>query len=333
MLALTSAWRERLLRAAERKLPALTRLKASEALPIVLDRRRIYVIPTAFGLFFGVFLAAMTLGALNYNNNPALILCFLLASVSHSGLLLGFLALRGVRLREVVGVPVHAGEALSLRLRFDAIEPRQRQGLVLRRDTCMNSFALNGDAAAEVTLAVPTSRRGWMKLGRIELSMRRPLGMFVCWSWLHPPTELLIYPALEANPPSLPLAGGEGAPVRQRGPEEEVHGLRDYRVGDPLRSIAWKRSAQQARTLVKEFESPAGRDVRLDWDRLPGLALEQRISRLATWVVEAERRGCSSELRLPGQTFGPGRGRAHLQACLHALALYEPAGHDVVGRS
>ncbi len=332
MLAMTSAWRERLLRVAESKLPALTRLKASEAMPITLDRRRIYVIPTRFGLFFGVFLAAMTLGALNYNNNPALILCFLLASVAHSGLLLGFLAMRGVRLQEVIGEPVHAGEPLNVRLRFDAVELRQRQGLVLRRDTGVSSFSLGTDSAAEVTLQVPTQRRGWMKLGRIELSMRRPLGMFVCWSWLHPPTELLIFPALEATPPPLPLAGSEGSPVRQRGPEEEVHGLRDYRVGDPLRSIAWKRSAQQARTLVKEFESPAGRDVQLDWDRLAGLGLEQRISRLATWVVESERRGCSSELRLPGQTFGPARGRAHLHACLRALALYEPVGPDTVQR-
>lgn len=329
---MTSAWRERLLRAAETKLPALTRLKASEPLPISLDRRRIYVIPTRFGLFFGVFLAAMTLGALNYNNNPALILCFLLASISHTGLLLGFLALRGVRLQEVGGMSVHAGESVSLRLRFDASERRQRQGLVLRRDTCVSRFDLTADAAAEVTLLVPAQRRGWMKIGRIELSMRRPLGMFVCWSWLHPPTELLIFPALEANPPPLPHAGGEGSPVRQRGPEEEVHGLRDYRVGDPLRSIAWKRSAQQSRTLVKEFESPAGRDLTFDWDRLSGIGLEQRISRLATWVVEAERRGCRSELRLPGQVFGPARGRAHLHACLQALALIEATAAETVGQ-
>ncbi|MGQ0800011.1 MAG: DUF58 domain-containing protein [Pseudomarimonas sp.] len=332
MRAMTSAWRERLLRAAEAKLPALTRLKASEALPITLDRRRIYVVPTQFGLFFGAFLAAMTLGALNYNNNPALILCFLLASVAHSGLLLGFLALRGVRLQEVIGEPVHAGESVNVRLRFDAAEPRQRHGLVLRRNSDISSFALGTDAGTEVTLQVPTSLRGWLKLGRVELSMRRPLGMFVCWSWLHPPTQLLIFPALEANPPPLPLAGGEGSPVRQRGPEEEVHGLRDYRVGDPLRSIAWKRSAQQARTLVKEFESPAGHDVQLDWDRLPGLGMEQRISRLATWVVESERRGCTSELRIPGQTLGPARGRAHLHACLRALALYETTGADGVQR-
>ena len=42
--------RARLLAVAERRLPALTRLRRAEPLPIRLDRRRIYVLPTGFGL-------------------------------------------------------------------------------------------------------------------------------------------------------------------------------------------------------------------------------------------------------------------------------------------
>ena len=282
--------------------------------------------PTRFGVFFGAFLAVMTLGALNYNNNPALILCFLLASVAHSGLLLGFLAIRGVRLLEVAGAAVHAGAPLTLRLRFDAVQPRQRNGLVLRRGDAITSFSLNPGIATDVSLPIATERRGWLKIGRIELSMRRPLGMFVCWSWLHPDDQVLVYPALEASAPALPIAGDDGQMRRLRGPEEDVHGLRDYRVGDPLRTIAWKRSAQYGQTLVKEFESPAGRDAVLDWQLLGGLPYEQRISRLARWLVDAERHGCRSELRLPGQTIGPGRGSAHLDAGLRALALLDTPG-------
>jgi uncharacterized protein (DUF58 family) len=267
----------------------------------------------------------MTLGALNYNNNPALILCFLLASVAHSGLLMGFLGLRGLRLVDVAAAPVHAGEQLQLQLRFDAVEARRRGGLVVHRGDAVGSFDLPDAQPAWLQLAVPTTRRGWLAAGRIELSMRRPLGMFVCWSWLHPDRKLLVYPAPEINAPPLPLAGGDGAPRRQRGPAEEVHGLRDYRAGDPLRSIAWKRSAQQGRTLVREFESPAGHDAVLDWQALSGLSLEQRISRLTSWMLEAERIGCSSELRLPDQRIGPDRGRLHLHSCLQALALLEAA--------
>ncbi len=317
---------EALLRAAERRLPALTRLKAAETLPVTLDRRRIYVLPTRFGLFFGGFLAVMTLGALNYNNNPALILCFLLASVAHSGLLIGFLGLRGLRLREAAAEPVHAGEPLALRLRFDAVEPRARRGLLLRQDERRAHFCVDGDRIAEAALVLPTVRRGWLPIGRIEVSVRRPFGMFVCWSWVNPDTRVLVYPALEEHPPALPIAGGDGQPRRQRGPDEEVHGLRDYTVGDPLRTIAWKRSAQLERTVVKEFESPAGRDVVLDWSEHAELPPEARIRRLASWLVLSERLGCSSELRLPDQRIGPGRGRSHLHEGLRALALLDVPG-------
>jgi len=324
--AADTRWSARLLRLAEDRLPALTRLKTPESLPIVLDRRRIYVLPTRFGLFFGVFLGAMTLGALNYNNNPALILSFLLASVAHSGLLLSYLGLRGLRLLDVSAAPVHAGEPITLRLRFDAIERRQRDGLVLRRESRRAGFGLSPDGPADVDLVLPTERRGWLPVGRIEVSQRRPFGMFVAWSWLHPERRVLIYPALEAQPPPLPGAGDEGTPQRRRGPDEDVHGLRDYRVGDPLRAVAWKRSAQAGRTLVREFESPVGRDAVLDWETLGALAGEQRIRRLARWAVDAERGGRRSELRIPGQRIGPGRGADHLHACLRALALLDLNG-------
>ncbi len=324
-MPLAERW-EGLLRRAEARLPALTRLKTPEALPTTLDRRRIYVLPTRFGLFFGLMLAAMTLGGLNYNNNPALILCFLLASAAHTGLLVAYLGLRGLRLQEVSADPVHAGQPVALRFRFDAQEARWRRGLVLRRATTRRAFDLGPQGHADVTLEVPTMQRGWLDVGRVELSIRRPLGMFVAWSWLHPQRRVLVYPALEANPPPLPGSGAQGRPRRQRGPEEEVHALRDYRGGDPLRSVAWKRSAQLGRMLVREFESPSGHDAVLDWEQLRGLATEARIRRLARWVVDAERTGRRSELRIPGERLGPARGPAHLHACLRALALLDVAG-------
>ena len=85
------------------------RPRGPEPLPIALHRRRIYVLPTPFGLFFAALLATMTLGGLNYSNNPALILCFLMLSVMLSALLRGYLNLSGVRLVSLDAAPVHAG--------------------------------------------------------------------------------------------------------------------------------------------------------------------------------------------------------------------------------
>jgi uncharacterized protein (DUF58 family) len=321
MAAVLSGWRERALQVAERRLPALTRLKRPEPLPITIDRRRIYVLPTRYGLFFAALLAVMTLGALNYNNNPALILCFLLASVAHTSLLRAYLCLRGLRLEQVGADPVHAGHPQRLRLLFGAAEARLRRGLVVRQSGSARAFGMGGQTHVEVRLERPTVRRGLHHVGRIELSTRHPLGLFVAWSWLNPEVEVLVHPALEIDAPPLPGRGDRGEPRRRRGLDEEPHSLRDYRGGDPMRLVAWKRSAQAGRLMVREYESPAGADVVLDWRELAGLEPELRIRRLARWIVEAEREGMRSTLKLPSGNLGPGSGSAHVQACLRALAL------------
>jgi uncharacterized protein (DUF58 family) len=57
------------------------------------------------------------------------------------------------------------------------------------------------------------------------------------------------------------------------------------------------------------------------------LGLEARLSRLAGWVIAAERGGAHYGLRLPGREIAPGRGDAHRAACLEALALFgAPSG-------
>ena len=120
---MTSAARElgaRALGIAERRLPALTRLRRIEPLPVQLNRRRIYVLPTGFGLLFSVLLVVMLIGALNYGNNPALLLTCLLGAAAGGSVFAGFRILSGLVLVQVRADPAHAGEPLQLQLRFAA---------------------------------------------------------------------------------------------------------------------------------------------------------------------------------------------------------------------
>ena len=58
----------------------LARQRAS--LPLRLSRRRIYVLPTRAGTVFAFFLLAMLVAAINYTNNLAFLLTFLLGRIS-----------------------------------------------------------------------------------------------------------------------------------------------------------------------------------------------------------------------------------------------------------
>nr|WP_243708193.1 DUF58 domain-containing protein [Luteimonas arsenica] len=306
-----------------RRLESLARPRGPEPLPVDLDRRRIYILPTTFGAFFALLLAVMLVGALNYNNNPALLLALLLAGTGNTTLFVAHLQLSGLRVAAVDAEPVVAGMPMMLRVHLRADPGRVRRGLRLAVDD-RHAFASLADGAGEVRLALPTRRRGWLHPGRITLSTTRPLGLARAWAYVWPNGALLVYPRPEAEGPPLPLGAGDASQARMHPAGDDVHHLRAWRRGDSRRAIAWKPSARQGSLLVREYEQPQGADVVLDWTLL-ALPHEARISRLARWVDEAEREGRRYRLQLPQQAIGPARGAAHRHACLRALALLPAA--------
>lgn len=308
-------WRDRL--------AGLARPRETEALPARLDRRRIYVLPTAFGLFFATLLGAMLLGALNYNNNPALLLALLLAAAGLASLIVAHLQLSGLRLVALSADPVAAGQPLRLALLLDGEGARARRGLRLQcLDTAAGVAQVPAGAPVEAILELPTERRGWLDPDRIRVETTQPLGLARAWAWFRPDAALLVYPRPEPHGPPLPEDPGQAGRARRHATGDELHHLRPYRPGDARNAIAWKPSARRDQLLVREYERPAAAEVRLDWRALAALPRERRIARLARWVDEAEREGRRYRLSLPGQpALGPAQGPAHRHACLRALAL------------
>jgi uncharacterized protein (DUF58 family) len=177
---------------------------------------------------------------------------------------------------------------------------------------------------AEVVLAVPAPRRGWLPLGRVMLETRFPLGLFRAWSHVELDARCLVYPRPERSP--LPPLSGEATAGALRTPtpgSDDFAGLRGYQRSDSPRHIAWKAVARSHEMLTKQFAGEAAAELWLDARLLPhGLTLEQTLSRLAGWVLAAERGGAHYGLRLPGVEIPPARGEQHRAACLQALALY-----------
>jgi len=304
------------------RLQQLARPRAPEALPLRLGRRRIYVLPTRFGLFVTVLLMAMLLGALNYNNNPALLLALLLTATAIASTIAAHLQLSGVQVDAIAAEPVPAGQPLRLRVDLSLRDPRPRHGLHLQLGDAEAWTDLPAHGRGEVELSVPSERRGWLELSRIRISSTQPLGLVRAWSWIWPEQPLLVYPLAETQAPPLPEQGSDPLHTRAHASGEELHQLRPYRAGDPPRSIAWKHSARRDVMLVREYEKPIGIEVVLDWHALAPLGKEARIARLARWVDTAEREGRRYTLRLPMHPpIGPGQGAGHHHLCLRALAL------------
>ena len=306
---------------------SLTRPREPETLPVSIDRRRVYVLPTRFGLFYATLLLGMAAGALNYNNNPALLLCLLLGGAGLASLIAAQMQLTGLSITAIDAEPVPAGQVLRVRIHAQADPSRLRRGLRVDDDDLLEAALLNLEQGrGEAELALQTHQRGWLDVPRLRIFTTRPLGLARAWTYFWSDAPLLVLAIPEAEGPPLPGGSGEQAQSRLHPAGDDVHHLRAYRPGDSRRAIAWKPSARRGTLLVREYEQPSGADVVLDWHQLGNLAYEPRISRLARWIDEAERDGRRYRLNLPGRpALGPDRGPAHRDACQRALALLPPS--------
>ncbi|MGQ0428346.1 MAG: DUF58 domain-containing protein [Gammaproteobacteria bacterium] len=291
---------------------------------MTLRRGRIYILPTGLGVAFGVMLFAMLLGSLNYANNLGLGLTFLLAALGVVAMQACHRNLESLVAREAGTDPPFAGQDAVFRFALANPGGQPRRDLEASADaTAAPPVTVDAAGTATLRLAVPTRRRGWLVLDRVEISTRFPYGLFRAWAVLHPALRCLVYPAPAAHaPPSPPAPGEAGGGAARRG-EDDFAGLKDYHPGDPPKHIAWKAYARAAELLVKEFSGAAEPVPVFDLADAPGVDLEARLSVLARWVVDAHARGQTFGLRLPGVEIPPRPGEVQRGRCLAALATFQ----------
>jgi len=292
---------------------------------VTLVHRRVYIVPTQLGWLFALTLAILLVGSINYALSLGFALTFLLAGMGLAGMV--HTARNLARMAVSVGraEPVFAGEAAQFRLYLDARAAFDRPAILARHLRSRSQMVLDVPAAglAEVVLAVPAPARGWLPLGRVMLETRFPLGIFRAWSYVEPDARCLVYPRPERSILPAPAAESSRGALRSPTPgNDDYSGLRAYQLSDSPRHVAWKAVARNEDMLTKQFTGEAAAELWLDWARLPQFHVEQRLSRLAGWVLEAERSGAQYGLRLPGAEIAPGRGELQRAACLQALALY-----------
>lgn len=309
----------------------LFRVGAPETAPIRLGQRRIHLLPTPAGVAFALALLVMLIASINYNLSLGYGLVFLLAGTALASIVHAFRNLLGLTIRPGRCEPVFCGDDAVFHLVLDNPRGVRRPALSLRAHGCRTAFDLDAGAQGDIALACPTSRRGSFAIGRTILETTWPLGLIRAWSVFVPDLRCLVYPAPEADPPPLPAQrAGHARGERSSGDgDDDFAGLRPHQRGDSPRHVAWKVLARGGPMLIKQFSGHGGDDVVLDWAALPpALDDEARLSRLAAWLLTAERSGCPYALRLPTASQPTARGEAQLRRCLQRLALFGTAAEQ-----
>ncbi len=294
--------------------------------PIKLHRQRVYILPTRHGYAFAAMLLILLLWSINYSNNMGFALTFLLMSVGVNAMWRTNRNLVGLRVHPARVEAVFAGQEARFCYRIDNPDGQTRYAIGLQwRDRHPRYADLTARGGADLTLAVPASRRGLLRPGRLRLLTRFPLGLFQAWSWVEFDESCLVYPRPHGDR-ALPHDGSDDVATggrSSRSGSDDYAGLRGYTPGDSPRRLAWKAMARRdGEPVVKHFAGQASPERWLDWSELPSLGPEQRLSQLCRWVLEAEADGRRYGLRLPGVEYAPERGFGHRRRCLEALALF-----------
>lgn len=301
------------------------RRQGADPLDVTLKRRRIYILPTRFGAAFAGLVFAMLLGSINYGASLGFGLTFLLAGLMlvimhhcHNNLL-------GAQVRFAGASPVFAGQRAEFRIALSnqASVPRYELEIAYQGDA-EPPVDLDPQQSKLLSIHVPARRRGLLRLERFAVATRHPGNLFRAWTWVHMDAHCLVYP--EPAPPGRPVPDSydtEGARANIERDDADFAGLRTAVQGDPLARIAWKAYARSGELLLKQFASGDLQPHMLDWDTLPELDTEARLSQLTRWCLDAAANFRSFGLRLPGQSIPLGNGDRHLTTCLRALALFE----------
>ena len=286
--------------------------------------RQIYILPTRYGWVFGLLLGLMLIGAVNYGNNPAFLLTFLLAGLGSNAIYLTWRNLRGLRVEGAGCEAVFAGQTARFRVRLQDTAGRERPALQLGF-LAGEPLVVDLGAGGTVRLDLPLEavRRGRLPVPRLVLSTRYPLGLLYAWSYVELDAECLVYPRPAASwqPPADNEYGGSEQGDRGVGADDFV-GLRGFRPGDPPGHIDWRALAREQGLLTKQFGGDRAEKVWLDWDETPGGDDETRLRLLARALLDAERAGARYGLRLGRRVHAPDGGARHLAGCLRSLALF-----------
>ncbi|MFZ6657382.1 DUF58 domain-containing protein [Undibacterium sp. TJN19] len=299
---------------------------------VFLKQRRVFTLPSKAGWAFVVLLMILFIGATNYNLNLGFALTYVLGGIGMVNNFFSFRNLAYLHLAAGSARSVFAGEETEYTVYLINRTARQRFAIWVgfaEQGHPEKAVDIAANSQVAVQLSYPTTVRGWQAIPRIRLQTWFPLGLLRAWSTWLPDAQTLVYPQPELNPPPLPLSGKAKNEIQGHAGEEDFAGVRAYQSGDPLKHLAWKQIARVetglgGQLITKQFSGGSGSDVMLDFAALPrNMDTELKLSRMTSWVLEADQHGMMYGFRLGHIDFLPAQGPEHCDACLRALALYE----------
>lgn len=304
---------------------------------LVLEQRRIYLLPTGRGFFLIITAVILLLVGVNYQLSLAYVVAFLLAGLMQAALLASYRNLRGLVVASGRTPHCRVGETVAFPITLASPE-RPREGITLSSKANVKEFAPVGPMtiAADERRPAPfnfvAAKRGVLPIGRITVESRAPYGLIRAWSYVHFDWVALIEPIPETPTPALPKASG--ADDAAAGTTQVAHdpdSLREFVHGDSLRRVAWKQVAKSGEWYTRTGDTGTRHEIDLSWQMAQVMDTEARLSRMAAWLLRAHNENCAYSLSMPNAQLPLADGSQQFADASVVLAVYPQRPEDVRG--
>jgi uncharacterized protein (DUF58 family) len=284
---------------------------------------------TGNAVAFLAVLIAMWYSGSSQQNGAAYLLLFALAALGIVSIPHAFSNVRGLTARAEAINPAFAGQETALPVEVTNLSRATRKGLRLRLPNSTDSYEtidhLSAGKAARASVRFPALLRGEHEIKSVCIETSYPLGLLRVTKRLALAQRYIVYPKPDGDPrlPRLNLSRPSDGRHREASEGDDFAGVRAYVPGESQRHIDWKAVARGQAMMTKQFsgETDSG-PLYLDYASAGSGQLEERLSQLTLWIIEAERLRRPYGLQLPNMTISPSVGEMHYHRCLRALALY-----------
>lgn len=221
-------------------------------------------LPTKSGIV--LILLALGIGSAAYNTSSNIlfiVLALLLSSLLLSGLL-SWMNFKGTKWRLFLERHFRVGEVVPVGIEITnekSFLPTQSLWFYLKAHTANEARRLpledpvEARQSAQLQWLFAPVQRGRETIEIVGLESSYPFGFLRKTIGNSLKKETLVWPekiSYQMTPPSLARARSEGMAVSMAGSGSELINLREYRPGDPLRTIHWKASARLQRFMIRE---------------------------------------------------------------------------------
>jgi len=290
-------------------------------------RRQLYILPTRIGWYYGLILIALFAIAVKFDNQPAFMMLFILVAIGMVAMVYTHNNVIGLELNSHPSNNIFAGEPALFPVTIQNNSRSARHAVWIICAGFHQLANLKANQSHTFELKLPSVQRGYLNCDPINLSSQFPIGVFFCWTKrFNTEQRCLVYPQpldLIPFPDDGSYAGRQQATANIRAGAEDYAGMKSYQAGDRLRDIHWPSLAKTSKLVSIQYENHNNSSVNLSWFSLPNsLSVEDRLSQLCYWVIDAQQQGQRYQLEMPNHTVEFDNGLTHFHECLSVLALW-----------